>query len=360
MKALKIIFKILFTLILILAILGGAGLGLLTIFQFNPDDKEVVPLNGLAELSPEQGKPIRIMTWNIGYGALGNNADFFMDGGKGVYTADKARVRQNLQGIEDAVIEEDADIYFIQEIDRDSARSRNINEEAEFTQTLSERAGAQYQTMFANNYKALFVPFPIPPLGKVDSGILTASCFRCQRADRIQLPIPFKWPVSTVNLKRCLLVSRVRLSGSDKYLILVNTHLEAYDDGEGKRAQTEELKRIIKEERDAGNYVVVGGDFNQSFSSVDISEYPSYPGNWEAGMIDDEEFLPDFTPLMDNSVPTCRSLDKPYSSGSGDHQFYMIDGFIVSDNVKVNSIETKDLDFEYTDHNPVVMEFVLK
>lgn len=356
----KTFFKILFVLILILVLAAGVGIGLLTIFQYNPDDSENLVLDGTAELSPEQGKPIKLMTWNIGYAALGDNADFFMDGGKKVYTADKDRVKQNLEGIKEVIIEEDADIYFLQEIDRDSNRSYHINELEEIKTALEEGAGAKYQTMFANNFKTLYVPYPIPPIGKVDSGIFTASCFRCQRADRIKLPCPFDWPISTVNLKRCLMVTRVRLSGSSKYLVLINQHLEAYDDGEGKKAQTEAMLKVMEQERNDGNYVIAGGDFNQIFSDVDMSAYPVFEGNWEPGILDVEEFLPDFTPIMDNTTPTCRSLDKPYTGDDANHQFYMIDGFVVSDNIKVKNIETMDLGFMYSDHNPVILEFILK
>ena len=356
----KAIFKILFVLILILAIAAGAALGLMTAFEYRPDDTEYEVLEGKAELSPEQGKPIKIMTWNIGYGALGDNADFFMDMGKHVFTADEERVHQNLDVIEEAMLDEDADIYFLQEVDRNSDRSRRVNEVAEITKTLDEEAGAKYQTMFANNYKAYFVPFPIPPIGRVDSGLYTASCFRCQRADRIKLPSPFKWPVSTVNLKRGLLVTRVRLSGSDKYLVLINLHLEAYDTGEGKIAQTKRLLKVMQQERSEGNYVVVGGDFNQTFDDVDMEAYPEHEGVWMPGVLEVSHFQPDFTPIMDNTVPTCRSLDRPYDPDDPEFQYYMIDGFIVSDNVKVKSVETRDLGFTATDHNPVVMEFVLK
>ena len=355
----KAIFKFLLVLILILVIAAGAGLGLLTAFQFDPEDTESMDLAGQAELSPEQGKPIKIMTWNIGYGALGDNADFFMDGGKHVYTADKERVAENMDAIKETIIGEDADIYFLQEIDRDSDRSYHMDEVSDVTKTLEEEAGAKYQTMFANNFRTYYVPYPIPPIGKVDSGIYTASCFRCQRADRIRLPSPFKWPVSTVNLKRCLLVTRVRLSGSSKYLVLINQHLEAFDDGEGKKAQTKALKSIMEKEYSEGNYVIAGGDFNQRFSDVDMENYPVYEGKWQPGMIDVEEFLPDFVPMMDNRIPTCRSLDTPYTDDSEAHQFYMIDGFIVSANIKVNDLETIDLGFTNSDHNPVVMEFVL-
>ncbi len=356
----KTIFKVIFVIILIFAIAAGAGLGMMTAFEYRPDDTESEELTGQAELSPEQGKPVKIMTWNVGYGALGDNADFFMDGGKSVFTADRDRLRENLKGIRETVAEQDADIYFFQEVDKKSSRSFKLDETAEINKWLEEDLGAKYQTMFAYNYKAHFVPFPMPPIGTVESGIMTASCFRCQRADRIKLPCPFDWPVRTVNLKRCLLVTRVRLSGSGKYLVLVNLHLEAFDDGEGKAAQTKALLDIMKKERDMGNYVVVGGDFNQRFSDVDMEDYPVISGTWQPGMIDVEDFLPDFTPVMDAEVPTCRSLDKPLPADTAGHQFYMIDGFIVSDNVKVNDIKTIDLGFEHSDHNPVVMEFVLK
>ena len=43
-----------------------------------------------------------------------------------------------------------------------------------------------------------------------------------------------------------------------------------------------------------------------------------------------------------------------------DFQFYMIDGFIVSNNIKVKKIKTKQLDFKNTDHNPVVLDIRLK
>ena len=38
----------------------------------------------------------------------------------------------------------------------------------------------------------------------------------------------------------------------------------------------------------------------------------------------------------------------------------IIDGFLVSDNIKVNSVNSNNLDFESTDHNPVTINFKLK
>ena len=75
---------------------------------------------------------------------------------------------------------------------------------------------------------------------------------------------PDQWIRSpAANLKRCLLVSYVPLEGSDKQLVLVNLHLEAYDDGEGKAAQTEMLMDFLTGEYEKGNYIIAGEDVHE-------------------------------------------------------------------------------------------------
>ena len=162
------------------------------------------------------------------------------------------------------------------------------------------------------------------------------------------------------NLKRCLLISRVPVEGSDRELVLVNLHLEAYDDGEGKAAQTKMLADILEAEAEKGNYVIAGGDFNQIFSSADTNAYPAQPGKWAAGEIDVTSFPEGWQFLMGSSVPTCRSLDQPYAGADKEgFQYYLIDGFIVSENIQVNSLATQDLGFVNSDHNPVLMMVTL-
>ena len=47
---------------------------------------------------------------------------------------------------------------------------------------------------------------------------------------------------------------RAPINGSDKELVLINLHLEAYDEGEGKIAQTKMLKEIMQGEVEAEEY----------------------------------------------------------------------------------------------------------
>ena len=141
-------------------------------------------------------------------------------------------------------------------------------------------------------------------------------------------------------------------------LVVVNLHLEAYDDGEGKAAQTAMLFQILEEEYARGNYVIAGGDFNQTFPGT-LEKWPIGEGDVWAPVVLEAESLPEgWSYVYDDSSPTCRLLDAPYDSGTSQH--YVLDGFIVSPNVEVLSVQTQDLGFKYSDHNPVVMEIGFK
>ena len=349
------------SLILLLIALFAGLLEYLTLTEFKPQERESIEISPVYRDPISEGDALRVLTWNCGYGALGDNADFFMDGGKGVLTADKERTLSNLDGIIENATALDPDVIFFQEVDRDSTRSHHIDEVIMLSNAYSTEDDQDYTNAFAYNFDVRFVPYPVPPIGKVRSGLLTLMDTSAESAERIQLPCPFKWPIRLCNLKRCLLIERVPLQNSDKYLVLVNLHLEAYDSGEGKIAQTKMLKEILDEEAALGNYVIAGGDFNQTFSNADISAYPIQEGMWTPGRIDTAQIGDNWQCLMDSSVPTCRSLDKPYAGADQDSfQYYVIDGFIVSSNVEVRSCETKDMGFACTDHNPVLMECVLK
>ena len=346
-KALRIVFRV----VICLVIIAILFLGLITAAEYRPKERETLASTSPVSVPLQAGQSIRILSWNTGYGALGDNADFFMDGGRGVITADSPRVLANLGGIAEFIASENPDLVLLQEVDLSSKRSCYINQ----TKFYRDRF-PNCQSSFAYNYRALYVPYPLPTLGKVESGLQTLSRFGFREAERISLPCPFSWPVSAVNLKRCLLVTRIPVSDTDKELILVNLHLEAYDSGEGKAEQTRILVRFMQEEYDKGNYVIAGGDFNQLFSNIDASAYPVLENRWQPGLIDASSFSASFSLLMDPSSPTCRSLDQPYAGAERDgFQYYMIDGFIVSDNVSVASVETRNLDFVCSDHNPVIL-----
>lgn len=336
--------------IFLLALAGLLILGVvwLTIREYRPEAEEALfPPSGSSTLTP--GASLHVLTFNTGYGGLDKTQDFFMDGGTRVQPDSREEVENNLKGISGILKENPADIYFLQEVDLDSKRSYHINEQEYYQESLD------IPGVFACNFKCDFVPYPLPPIGKVESGILTMTDLQVSSASRISLPESFSWPVKTCNLKRCMLETRIPLTGTDKELVLINFHLEAYDSGEGKIRQSKMLAQKLQEEYEAGNYVIAGGDFNQTFEGMD--KYPlKDTENWAPGVIGEDSLPEHFSFAADDSYPTCRLLNEPYTGSFDTAQVYVLDGFIVSDNIKVNQVSVINTDFEYTDHQPVMLE----
>lgn len=302
MKLLKAIGFILLAVILLAACL----LGYLTLTEYRPADVETVSVTSGAREEPVRvGQMLDVVTFNTGYSGLGRESDFFMDGGKQVRPLSEAYVKENLNGILGELTSLHPDICLLQEVDVNSYRSWHIDQ----ADTL--RRGLSMNMAYAPNYRCAFVPFPWPPIGRVDSGLCTLTNLKVTEAARESLPVPFSWPIRMANLKRCLLVERIPVADSDRELVLVNLHLEAFDDGEGKIAQTKQLMELLSLERRKGNYVLVGGDFNQTFEAA-RDAYPTLEGGyWMPGSLSDSDAPEGIRFVCDPSSPTCRDLMHP-------------------------------------------------
>lgn len=351
-KALKIVLSILGIILLI-----AAALVLwLSVTEFKPGDVMDVKIEANSEIdgiSPFLDQEMSIISWNIGYAGLGEGSDFFMDGGENVSAADQDTVTASLLGIYKTLYsaEDPSTIFMLQEVDQNSSRTYSKDE--------SDFLGI-HNSAYALNYSCKFVPYPLPPIGKVNSGLLTTTIYDIDSAERISLPCPFDWPVSMANLKRCLLVSYLPISGSDSKLVIVNLHLEAYDDGEGKIAQTKQLREFIQAEYEKGNYVIAGGDFNQIFPGGTDAYPNTHPELWEPGIITEDIMPEGWTLAYDLETPSCRLLNQPYDPTDTENtQHYVIDGFILSPNVELVSVDTLDEGFVYSDHNPVKLNVKL-
>ena len=352
----KKVLKVFAVLIAICAALLAALVAFLQVNEYKPAQEEETLPEGMGEKTVREGDTLRVMTFNIGYGALDQSQDFFMDGGKNVNGESRQKVLDNMQGIADIIYGNKADVTFLQEVDRDSKRSFSIDE-AEYLMEAYPGCSMTY----AANFRCAYIPYPFPAIGKVEGGLVTLNQLTVSEAERISLPTSFSWPVRLCQLKRCLLVQRVPVEDSQKELVLVNLHLEAYDDGEGKEAQTQILFDFLEEEYEKGNYVIAGGDFNQMFDDIGLAEYPlTDVSHFQPGSIDTSSLGVGWAFVNDTSVPTSRLLNEPYDPQSENTQYYMIDGLILSPNVTMEQAETLDEGFEYADHNPVMLEVALK
>ena len=143
---------------------------------------------------------------------------------------------------------------------------------------------------------------------------------------------------------------------------MINVHLSAYDEGGiVRKAQMQVLNAILKSEREKGNYVVAGGDFNHDIvGSKNTFETEQQIPEWVYSL-SDEDLENGYTFVSDTNTPTCRSSDMEYIENV--NYTVVIDGFIVSDNIEVVSadVSVSDSDlFMHSDHNPVTMQFKLK
>jgi len=371
---LKRLLKVILVLVLLVIVGVIAFVVTLQVTEYVPAETEILTVatpDGYVGTEVTIGATIKIMTWNIGYGSLSATEDFVMDGGVKGRMDSEAEVTANLDAIAGVLTTQTADIYFLQEVDEASNRSYDTLQYTRFTDLFA------MPVSYGLNYRCRFVPFPFEigqMMGNVTSGIVTAADFTVESATRHQLPGAFAWPIRLANLKRCIVVTRLPVAGSDHKLVLINVHLSAYDDGTMRLQEMAALKTIMGAETDAGNYVIVGGDFNQTFPNAvtytDDGEgnlVPSYlyelkdPTYWQAYGMDGTWFAANGWHYgVDTSHPTCRLLNHPLDTlEPANNQYYLIDGFLVSGNIAIELVTTLDLAFANSDHNPVVMSFHL-
>lgn len=361
-KPIKFFLRIIIALIIIALILIGAVLAYFTYAEYRPRDEENLNIRGAVtsiddQSTPkvEKGKPLTIVSWNIGYGGMGENAARLSDQFDMALPESEVAVNNNLANITKQIRYAKPDLILLQEVDRNSDRSFRLDE--------VERVAANFTDMvytYAPNYRVSLIPYPNPPIGQVESGLATYSKYRISEATRYQLPNQISWPLRTIGPKRCIMVNRLPVEGSEKELVVVNLQLEDRGNG-GGTAQAKKAFEIMEREVEAGNYVIAGGDFDQSFSSVDISMYPTEGASRTPGVLEESAFDASWQFLMDSSMPTCRDISRPYADTDFDSfGYYMFDGFVISSNIEVQALETKDIGFRYSDHNPVLLKVVLK
>ncbi len=325
----------------------------LTLSDYNPDPVEKLKVYSNSTISAK-GDSFSILTYNIGYGALGASEDFFLDDGVMVRPKNKDVVYNFLEGITNTLKQYKTDFIMVQEIDTNSKRSHYINQLDYLAGNLD---GMGYS--YGKNYDVKFIPMPFPPMGKVVAGLSTFSSFKIESVERHSFEGNYKWPLNTIMLDRCFTITRIPLKNKTGDLILINTHFSAYDDGSLRLKQLGFIKNVIQDLYKQGNYVVLGGDWNQTFESIDHSNFPLYKNGdfYIPSVIPNSWIDPNWTLAFPKSIPTYRLLNSPYKKG--ETQVGIIDGFLTSPNIKITYVDAIDLNFKDSDHNPVLMEFTL-
>lgn len=345
---------------LIIAVAAYAAYVMLQYYRID-DHLSVATQNNQAAIV-KTGGSYKIAASNIGFGAYSPEYSFFMDTGEtldgkklsGKYgkALSKEVVIRNTNSAMTAIDKLNADFLMIQETDTDSTRSYHVNQ-----LTMLGDYFSQFSTTFASNYHSAYFAIPIfDNTGASNAGLTTLSQCNVTSSVRRSLPLDNSFMGKFTDLDRCILVSRVK-TDTDKDLVLINVHLSAYQSADLIRQQIDLLNEILEAER--GNYVIIGGDFNIDLTNSTTTfktglKVPPWVETLDKSLIADGYSI--VTAKNNQSVPTSRNANAPYEKDVS--YTLVIDGFIVSDNIKATS-ENIDTGFAFSDHNPVLMDFTL-
>ncbi len=348
----KSLFKLILKLAAFLVLAFAFFIIVIIATNYHPKDQETLTIVTGSDLNPVRlEQEYSIMTWNTGYGALGEQQDFFMDGGFNSGAFSKEEVVNNTQAIKQFIQTKDPDFILLQEVDKSGKRSKDVNQ-VELYQS------AEYYSNFATNYQNLFVPVPITnPMGQVHSGIMTLSKAPMISADRFTLQGKESFFIQLFELNRCFSVTRYPVN--DKELVIINTHFSAFDQGGKIRAQQlSQMRTYLETEAQKGNYVILGGDFNHELPGTSSANFTwTVPLPTWVQIFPADFKLDNYSWAVDHTTPTVRSNEQPYVAG--ENFIAVIDGFLVSNNIEIVKVQGHQLNFEHTDHNPVSLTFKL-
>lgn len=354
MKSLrKMIIWIFGTMVGLGAVLAGGFFLFSVITEFQPEPVEPVEVAGAPSLKVDSTTLISLITWNIGYGGLGREMDFFYDGGKKVRPG-KSYFDQSIAGIGNFIREHDSvDFFLLQEVDRNSKRSYFLDE-VDWLKTLLPG----FCLAYAQNYKCRYVPAPIMnPMGRVTSGLASCSRFLPDEVKRYGFDRHVPCPGRLFNLKRCFLVSRYSLPDGHQ-LVLMNIHNSPFDTGGILRTrEMEMISQLMLAEYRTGNFVIAGGDWNANPPGFDPEEIITEDLVTQDEFTELSIFIPGWEFIFDRRYPTNRNLSSDYHQGIT--PVTIIDFFLVSPNIRVMNVQTFQTGFEESDHQPVYLQIAL-
>jgi len=104
---------------------------------------------------PEAGTQISVTTWNVGYGAMGAEADFVADGGKHMRALDADAIALAVVEIGREVDRFDAQFLLFQELANGSFLSRNVSVQAEVERALPDYSSVYWEEPWGDCTQAL-------------------------------------------------------------------------------------------------------------------------------------------------------------------------------------------------------------
>ena len=299
---------------------------------------------------PLAATKLDVLSWNVGYAAIGRDAVFLEKLGRLVWPASRDTVRRNLAGIKRSLADIHANVYAVQEVVVTSPLSWWINVWREVSSAIT--ASDRVLTL---DVTTRLVP---PPL-VLAHGAGTIANVRIDQAEKVPLPLEPDYWLGCLRKHYTLLVSKLPIAGSERSWVVINVHLAAHDHAAAtRREQLAAALAFAGNEYAKGNYVILAGDWNLVLGGppphhTTEARYLDWVNPFPRGVLPEAWQL-----VFDAGVPTVRTSEKPFRPG--ENFTAIIDGFIISPNVTVDRVGAIDLGFEHSDHNPVLGTFLAR
>lgn len=349
-KGIRILLQIILLVGILIFVYFTVVLIINSVHNYSPENTrlKVIKDRSLTDTLPES--TYSVISWNIGYGGLSKDADFFYDGGKMTYPA-KENYQATFSGILDQVQAFDSiNFLLLQEVDSSSKRSYHTDQFSQIGNKI------HHHGTFIKNYSVPFIPIPlIKPLSGIESGLATFSTYNPYMAEQFVFSGSFSWPMKLFMPDRCFLSNKFLLK-SGKYLYIINTHNSAFDNGSLRQQQLNQLRNYMIDCYEQGDFVIAGGDWNVNPPAYQNTPFLSGDAPVAIPFTPKADFQ-NWTIAFDPQYPTNRDVsDKyhPYETGTT-----IIDFYICSPNIKVLKVQTLYDGFTLSDHHPVYMQFEL-
>jgi exonuclease III len=290
---------------------------------------------------------LKIITWNLGYGGLGKESNFVMDGGTDWRPELKTIVEKNVSGIIDFLKSTNPDLFLFQEIAKPSFMNHRVN-----VLDLVVTALSKYQHIYISDFQTYLIPAPF----SINSGLSVFAKSGLVVFSESRL-LPLEPRRSGAFRKRYQAVANhISTNIQDKEWIIINLHLAAFDfNGDIRNKQLAKIRSFAIEQYERGNFVIIGGDWNLRLDKTDFPHKTEQKYLFWVHDLPDDAFPPDWKIVADPRVPSVRTVHKAYVPN--DNYVTIIDGFITSPNVNAIMVQTMNLGFAYSDHNPVKASF---
>jgi endonuclease/exonuclease/phosphatase family metal-dependent hydrolase len=230
------------------------------------DVESAIYYEDASQESAEFNNTLKVMTWNIRFGA--GRIPFFGDSCGDRVLMTQAETEGYLNSIVDYINSTEPDILLLQEVDISSKRSAYVNQ----LQYILDRTHLNYGA-YASMWNAEIIASD--GLGKVDAGNAILSRWKITDAERIKLSLRTDQDPLTqyFYLRRNILKAKINISGLDTTLYAVNIHATAFATDDTKQKHIDKYEEVL-EDLDSQSFIfVTGGDLNSVPPGADPTDF---------------------------------------------------------------------------------------